>query len=141
MSELQITPYVGIGPIRFGISKAEVRASLAVPVREFRKTPSAVMPTDAFPSLGLHIYYKLPGLCEAVEAADPAKPTLFGKDLIAQPFNMLHEWLRELDEEIKVDETGLTSLRFGVGFFAPGLKSDPAALVEAVIVFEKRYYS
>jgi hypothetical protein len=138
--KMQITPYVGIGPIRFGMSRAEARAAMGAPVREFKKTPNSAIPTDAFPSLGVHIYYKAPDVCEAIEVASPADPILFGKQLLGQRFDSLCEWFRNLDNEVKVDEVGLTSLLYGVGFYAPSLKSSPSTPIEAVIVFERGYY-
>lgn len=137
---MQITPYKGIGPVRFGMSRTDVRAALVVPLHEFKRTPKAAMPTDAFPTLGVYVYYKPPGVCAAVEVASPTEPLLLGKKLIGQPVGEILEWLSSLDQQVKMDETGLTSLRFGVGLYVPALKNGSAALVEAVIVFERGYY-
>jgi hypothetical protein len=140
MNEMQITPYEGIGPVRLGMSRADVRAALAIPFREFKRTPEADMPADAFPTIGVYVSYKPPGVCAAVEVASPAEPVMLGKRLIGQPFGEVLEWLNSLDQQVNVDETGLTSLRFGVGLYVPALKNGRAAPVEAVIVFERGYY-
>src|SRR5436309_419457 len=140
MSDMLIRPYEGIGPIRFGMQRAEVRAALGGPFREFKKTVNSVTPTDAFPTLGVHVYYKLPGSCEAVEVASPAQAILFGRELVGSPFQLIYDWLRELDVDAKLDDTGLTSLRFGVGIYVPTIKNDLGVPVEAVIVFERGYY-
>jgi hypothetical protein len=135
-----ITPYVGIGPISFGMSIDQVREAMGAEAKEFKKTASAVFPTDDFPTLGVHVYYTNLGICEAIEVASPAQPLLFGRELIGQPFDKLCEWLAGLDEQIKMLETGGTSFRFGIGLYVSDLKRSLNTPVEAVIVFRKGYY-
>ncbi|HYP52823.1 MAG TPA: hypothetical protein VEQ42_04750 [Pyrinomonadaceae bacterium] len=136
----EIRPHEGVGPVRFGMTREEVRAALALPVESFRKSPADEMLTDAFDAAGLHVYYKKPGLCEAVEMAAPAEPVLEGRELLGRPFGESRRWFESQDESAEADESGLTSFGYGVGLYAPEAESNPAAPPEGVIVFEKGYY-
>ena len=55
MLDYAIQPLVGVGAIRLGMSPNQVRQVMPLPVRAFRKTPSAKFETDDFG--GLHVYY------------------------------------------------------------------------------------
>lgn len=138
--KLEIKPCQGIAGIRFGMTPIEVRAALGATVRSFQKTPTDEFATDAFDTLGIQVFYKQPGLCEAIELASPANPTLQGKMLIGCPFNELCEWLRTIDPTLEVDETGLTSHHLGLGLYAPFVSESPNLPVEGVILFEQGYY-
>ena len=138
--DLIIRPYESIGSVKFGMTVEEVRAILGGRFQYFMKSPSSAMPTDAFEEKGIHVYYKEPGLCEAVEVTSPASPVFKGRPLIGRPFDELRNWFEEMDEEIMVDESGLTSLALGIGLYSPYASDSPQEPVEAVIVFEKGYY-
>ena len=139
--EFEITPYVGVGPITFGMTRAEVRGRLAAPVESFRKTPTSATPADAFDTLGIHIHYDLDDCCEAVEFGQLLAVLRFrGQSLLGQPFVEIERWLRAIDPEVRSDSSGLTSLTFGFGLYVPSASDDPQSLVEGVIVFRRGYY-
>ena len=119
----------------------EVRKAINQKPKPFLKGPDSTIPTDAFDELGIHIYYKAPGICEAVEMALAADPTFEGRRFIERPFNQVLSWLQTMDDSIKTDDTGLTSFKFGIGIYAPNAIEQPDASVEGVIVFEKDYYT
>lgn len=135
-----IEPYVGVGPIRFGMSVQEIRDILAVEVRSVKKTPKSGMPTDFFHSIGLSVHYKQPGRCKAVELVTPAVPTFRGQGLLGRPFNALRDWIETIDDSIEIHDTGLTSYLFGIGLYVPSARKSPSAPVDSVIVFEEGYY-
>lgn len=137
---LEINPYVGVGPVRFGMTIQEVRDALAKRPETFRKSPNDAFPTDAFDDLGIHVSYRSPGVCDAVELALAADPTLMGRRLIERPFDELRDWLESLDDGIVVDDTGLTSFKLGLGLYAPSHQERASDSVEAIIVFERGYY-
>jgi hypothetical protein len=140
---LEIKPYIGVGPIRFGMTRDEVLRIVGHPVitvKPFLKGPHAGIPTDAFDELGIHVFYKIGYLCEAIEMYLAADPTFNGQRLIERPFDELFTWLRTLDDNVKVDDTGLTSFKLGFGLYAPSCEESPSDAVEAVIAFESGYY-
>ena len=59
----EIVSYVSVGPLHFGMTVDEVRERLlpaqAVP---FMKATTSEHPTDAFDSLGLHVFYRRDGI-------------------------------------------------------------------------------
>jgi hypothetical protein len=137
---LVIRPYDGVGPINFGMSMQETRAAVGTPFESFKKTPIAELPTDAFDSVGVHVYYKKPGICEAVEMASPAEPIFQDRPLLGRPFAELRNWFKTIDPRIEVDAAGLTSHEFGIALYAPSAEDEPQLPVEGVLVFAKGYY-
>jgi hypothetical protein len=98
------------------------------------------VPRDAFRELGIHVHYKTLEYCEAIELFPPANPTFQGKTLIGEPFNALRDWLQSLDESLIVDDTGLTSYRFGFGLYVPYIEENPDESIQSVFVFERGYH-
>jgi hypothetical protein len=139
--ELEIAPHVGVGPITFGMTRAEVRRQVAAPATTFVKGPDNAVPTDAFDSLGIHVHYDSEDRCEAVEfGGSSAIPTFRDEPLLGQPVGRMERWLRAIDPEVRSDRSGLTSLTFGFGFYAPRAFDEPGSPVEGVIVFRRGYY-
>jgi hypothetical protein len=138
--KLEIEPERGLAGIQFGMTPDEVRQVLGSTAQTFRKSPSDALETDYFDALGIQVFYKQPGICEAIELAAPAKPTFKGKDLLGKPFSELRDWFQLIDRDVAIDETGLTSHRFGVGLYAPFAATVPDEPIESVIVFEQGYY-
>lgn len=138
--KLEIEPYQGVAGVQFGMSREQVRHVLDSSVQVFKKTAADNLDTDAFDELGMHVYYKQPDGCEAIELAAPANPSFRGKALIGQPFNELCDWFRLIDPQIEVDETGLTSFEFGLGLYASFASQSPNDPIEAVIIFQQGYY-
>ena len=53
------------------------------PVKEVDKTSSGV-PTDSFRNAGIFVYYKEPGITEAVEFGGPSSPTFRDQDFLGR---------------------------------------------------------
>lgn len=141
-----IEPYVGVGPIRLGMTVAEVRAAVGGDVLPYRKGPKAIRESDAFRTQGIYVEYKDPGVCNAVEFGGRAVPTWHGHLLLARPFQEVHDLLKAADPELQVHDTGLTSLALGIGIYVESLvdwemdRQDWEQDTEGVIVFERGYY-
>lgn len=135
-----IKPYVGAGPVEFGMSVSEVRNAIGGEFHTFKKTAISEMPTDAFKDKGIHVYYKNPGVCEAIEFGTPSEPIFLGHKLVGLPFKEAKKIFEKLDDSLDIDETGFTSYRFGIGVFVPTLKKSKSEPIQGVIVFEKGYY-
>jgi hypothetical protein len=135
----EIKPYVGVEPIKFGMPSDEVRKVLHKDVEPVDKSSSEI-PTDFFPQLGIFVYYKPPGICEAVEFGGPASPTFDGQHLLGRSYSEMERWLRGLDPDVMLLDAGLRSKKFGVGLYAPSAKKEPDLPVEGVIGFEAGFY-
>jgi hypothetical protein len=139
--EFEITPYIGVGPMAFGMTREEIRRGLGAPVESFMKTPTSAAPTDAFDTLGIHVHHTSDERCEAVEFFRALTgPTFRGQRLLGRPFAEIERWLRMIDPDVRSDSSGLTSLLFGFGLYAPSALDDPQSSVEGVIVFRRGYY-
>lgn len=137
---VEIRSRTGIGPIRLGMTREEVRRVLGVPYKSFMKTPFSRVPTDAFDEILVHVYYNLSDRCEAVEVFDPGTATFLGEELVGRPFELVLAWMRALDPDLEVDADGLRSRELGLGLYAPGNNEETGLPVEAVIVFVDGYY-
>ncbi len=138
---LQIYPYKGVGPIELGMIQTAVRNVVASEFESFMKSPTSEMPTDNFIDKGIHVYYKPPGICKAIELHPPSNPTFRGYRLIDIPFAQLSTYFQQEDPSVKIDDYGLTSSLFGINLFVPDLDEGTESPVKAVIVFEKGYYA
>ena len=136
----KIEPYKSVGPIKFGMSRPEIRDVLQIEPKPFRKTLSSLIASDAYDDIGVHVHFDESGGCCAVELAAPANPTFRGQSLLGQPLSTLRRQFEEVDDTLEVDETGFTSHKFGIGLFAPFAEDSPEDPVEGVIVFKRGYY-
>jgi len=62
-----IKPFVGVGPLTFGLSREDVRRLLGSAFRPFRQGPFATNDTDAFDDIGIHADYDANQRLEFVE--------------------------------------------------------------------------
>ena len=142
--EWAIQPLQSVGPVDFGMSRADVRRAIGAKFREFVKSPDRPSDTtDAFEDLFVHAYYgPNSGTCEFVEfGGGRVRPVFLGRDLLSEPFSELREWFRSLDPTITEDESGLESRALGIGLYAPHAEEEPDRPPEGVSVFKKGYGS
>ena len=135
-----ITPLQGIGQLSFGMTAEDVRRHFGSSFTSFKKTPSSPFPCDYFKEVEVFAYYKLPGVLEAVEFAEPANPLLYGKRLMGLAAQDAWKILAAYDPAMEIDSDGVISHKLGVGLYAPGWEKDANQVVESVIAFEEGYY-
>ncbi len=87
----------------------------------------------------MHIFYRSPGVCDAIELFSPATPKFQGQALLDRSFREVWDWIQSIDLTVVVDETGFTSKQFGFGVYAPFAAAEPDDPIESVIVFERGY--
>src|ERR1043166_9392443 len=58
MSDYTVQPFVGVGPVRFGMSRDEVCQVMPEASRSFRKTPTEPHEVDLFHQSGFQIFYE-----------------------------------------------------------------------------------
>lgn len=71
----ELRPLIGIGPLAFGISRAEVREIVGESSRLFRKAPTDVQLTDEYAALGIHLYYDVDDRLQFMEGWNEPKAT------------------------------------------------------------------
>ena len=68
MRVFEVTPLAGVSPVDFGATRDTVRRALGAAFRPFRKSARAEHETDAFDTLGFHVYYRgVPPTVEFIE--------------------------------------------------------------------------
>ena len=88
MPVYEVEPREGVGPVRLGASRDDVRAAVSDPPESFQKGAHELYEVDAFDRLGLHVHYG--GDSPAVEfiEAFPVNGVRFalgGVDLFGSP--------------------------------------------------------
>jgi hypothetical protein len=132
-SEWDIVPYSGVGPLRFGLDRSAVRLLLGDGLSTFKKGTNASNETDAYNSLGLHLYYDDTDALECVEAFD-------GCSISYQDVKLLNE---NIQDTLKMLAVGGLSSRYDDGYFfdEPGFALFAIDnVVKAVTVYRRGYF-
>lgn len=132
--KFDITPFVGAGPVQFGMTRHAVRQALGAPVEEFMKTPDSQTPTDDFMGLNLHVYYDNQLCCCGIEFFPHARATLHSKSIVGRPFSEVMQWLTKLDPSAVLDDSTVTSSLFGLSLYAPDADEDVDSLIQSVYI-------
>jgi hypothetical protein len=138
--ELTIETNVGVGPIKFGMSRAETRSLFQTVPETFRRSDEDASDVDEYADLGIYIEFDANDHCIAVEMFDPADPVFQEKHLLRIPFASVREWVERVDPALEKDEAGIYSNLLGIGVSADIPKRDKKSLAESVIAFVSGYY-
>lgn len=136
-----IAPFCGIGRLRFGMSKADVRSLLGRPEKEFVRDP--VFAPDRIEWIyddgRAFVAFNGSGTCDEIMLCPPADPRLEGVRLLAAGAVEVWSAVRRLDRNAFVDGPGcLTSLLYGVNVHAPDVGTEfeePDAAALSVLLF------
>lgn len=148
----EIEPFKGVGPLRLGMTRAEVRAIFPDDEWKPAEDRGSELPGDYFPKLGLFVDYRAPGVCEFIAMFGPnptfftrgpsaAKgpiflPTFQGRTLLGRPYRQTLAWLRRRDPA--TSDRGI-SFRFGIALY-DGSVDGHLNRVESVSLFPVGYY-
>jgi len=91
-------------------------------------------PSDAFDSLGVHVHYRQPGSCVAVEFTGPAYPELGARRRLGIPYSAAYRWFTALDPLLNASKKGFTSRELSISVSASVETSD--AIVKRVVIFD-----
>jgi len=127
----EVVPNESAGPIRFGMVPQQVEHRLGA--------GAPTLPRDTFPSLGLRVHYGPESKAEAFEFTGPASPVFLHQELLRRRVGDLEAWLASVDPGVRLDHSGVTSLRFGLRLYAASARRHPHAIVESVTVFAPEY--
>jgi hypothetical protein len=131
-----LVPHVGIGELRFGMSRAEVEELLGPPER--------ALPPDPFVG-DVQLFYESSSLAVSIDARDRVcaiesrgcELVLDGRDLRAETWPNLMALILGHDPEASVEEGGLslTSRRLGLA-----VNTADEELPQGLLVFEPGYF-
>lgn len=97
-----ISPFVGAGKIKFGMTPDQVRLLGGV-FDSFKRAEESVFPCDYFENLGVFAYYNASGVLEAIEFTEPAVPEFEEMDLLKIHFKGLITYLSDKDKGLEVE--------------------------------------
>lgn len=133
----EITPYVGAGLINFGMKREEIRKLMSgYEPRVFGENSS----TDGYDELGISLDYDSADKVIALIFYEPAQVIFNGTEISKIPASEAYKLMATLDKDIAIDGDGLTSFKFGMGFYEPNYEEEPFLPVEAIIIFIEGYY-
>lgn len=141
--QLEIMSLQGAGPVKFGMSRAEVAHALGQTPHRCRKAPSSHSDTDGFDVLGIFVYYGWDDFCAAIEVPSivgGSQLCIDGEALNGMPMRVAVKRLSLRDAAIEIDEAGATSRALGVGLFTKADPDSSEAVVDSVIAFRLGYY-
>lgn len=127
MEKLVAIPLVGVGDVRFGMTREEVRRIFGY-AKEFKKSPFSKTTTDDFGFC--HVYYDADNKCEAIEIFDGAEVKVAGKVVFPGSIRKIKSVIGGLVK----DDCGYTSASYSTGVFASGRK------IESILFAGSGYY-
>lgn len=140
--DFEIEPYVGAGPLLLGMTRTEVRDTLAThgaPVHEAYKGRLLI---DVSDSLRIHIYYGLDDRSEFVEFMGQAEcdPRFQGRTFLGKAYRDAQRWFARRNPALYFDGTGLRSDLFGIALYARAARKHPSYPVESLSIFVRGYH-
>ena len=133
---------MGAGLINFSMKREEVRKFLSeYEPREFWRNSYSEAATDGYDEIGINVYYDSTDKTIALEFYEPAQVIFNGIELSKLPAFEAYKLMASLDKDIVIDENGLNSFKFGIGFYVPFYEEDYMLPVESIILFTEGYSS
>lgn len=137
----EITPYVGASLIKFGMKREEVRKVFSeYEPRVFWRNSYSESATDGYNEIGINIYYDSADKTKALEFYEPAQVAFNGIEIFNISASEAYKLMASLDKDIAIDGDGLTSFKFGIGFYELNYEEEPFLPVEAILIFIEGYY-
>jgi hypothetical protein len=127
-----ITPHLGAGALRFGMSRTAIRTQVVETPQQFLR--GGVEDTDYYPSLGLFVLYNDAETCEALEFIRPARVLLGAISLLPLAKKKALA-LFATDPALEQDKAGYTCYQQGIGAYY-----EVSQRAESVIAFPPGYY-
>lgn len=88
----------------------------------------------------MFVYYKHPGVVEAIEFTFPAVAEFENKNLLELSFKDLKSFISAKERGLKIEFDSLTSEMLGLGAYVPDADDNTSLPAESIIVFENGYY-
>lgn len=103
---IDVTPLVGFNEIRFGMTRAQVRALLGEPTKSRLRNRFSVAPYDMYAEGGFFCYYDSQDILDAVEFWDDADVYLFGKGVFSMTYKQLESFVRNFSNQMTIEYDG-----------------------------------
>jgi hypothetical protein len=134
----EIITYEGVGPIKFGMTRNQVRAILGKPTASFMKGGEA--PTDAYDRHYVHVFYDLNDTVEYVEVFDASTIQWKGKVLRGLSCMQWYDLLTGDGSHVSFEGDTLTSHVFGLSVWVPLGDNEEEREVRSIGAFRRGYW-
>lgn len=131
-----IEPFVGVGNVKFGISREQVRCILGSSYFEFKRNEFSINTTGHYQGLGAFIEYDADGACEAVEFSNNALVVFVNNELFAFKYSELIDYFSGISDNYHEDDFGCTFYDLGIGASKNGEEDS----IQTIIAFCKNYW-
>ena len=128
MEKWEAKPLIGVGKIKFGMTRDDVRNALGLEFKEFKKSKYSKNTTDDFGVC--HVFYDEDDKCEAVEIFDDIGVTVNGLEIFPDNTDNAMVAIKDLVK----DDYGLISISQSVGITVEAGKK------EAILFGKNGYY-
>lgn len=108
MKKLCVTPLEGFNNIRFGTNRDDVRNTLNLEFREFRKTKYSKNTTDDYGVF--HLYYDMKNKLEAIEIVGEIDVDIMGGKVFPGNINQLKNLITDLRQDGNYYESNIFSI-------------------------------
>jgi SmpA / OmlA family len=141
LNSYEILPYIGVGELRFGMSRAQVHEILGEP--DFVRSYSAAV-HEYYDTEDITIHYRLPDeTCKAIAMGFPCNPTYQGIALLRTSWESAATWFNSVDGNIEEMDIGLIGKETGINLCHELTENDDGEfidLVNIVLVFQRGYW-
>jgi hypothetical protein len=127
---LEISPYKGVGGIKFDMPRDEVRKRIGGTFRSFTQWQDDEPLSDYYHDIGVFCYYDATDRLEAMEFTSPACPIIAGVELLGLSFKEAFDKLCALDNTAEKNNDGAIAPQLGVGIWDPSGGKSPRNLLK-----------
>ena len=119
--EFTFYPYEGFGPVKFLMSRDEVRKIVGLPYEDVTMTTDGEPCIRDFFAEQLFIGYNDELKCNRFELCKGYDIDIIfeGESMLRRPYKELLERYRKLDPEIYIEQDGFTTLKYGFSIWCP----------------------
>ena len=129
-----IITFQGLGDIRFGMRRNDIRSLLGIEYESFSRAGNDVPEIDSYDNIGLQLNYDDDDKLEFVEAIHPSNPTYDGITFIGRKPDAVYQEMINRGVKTIQDDVGYDFPDLGFGIY---VREDT---VEAVSIYRKGYY-
>lgn len=89
------------------------------------------------------MFYNDDKKCNAIEIFNYPNVivTINNKSLFKDSYENVEKYLKKLDNNLIYESCGILSEKFGINIYAPFLKENPNEEIDAILIFDKYYFS
>lgn len=136
-----IQPGVGVGDLRFGMTKEAVVTSLGTPDREYVPNHMPNYIELAYERLGIYVAFEEGKVCKAFKLFAVSRAILWGGAIFRKSVREVGEWMKSKESETRYDKTSecFISRTLGISVFAPDFHDEPEMPPACVLVYAGDY--